>query len=108
MCANRICAQRVKVPVTTPDKLPATAHEAWQAYLAMRDSKAAYFTLLTAIDQRSRGGGEPTTIAESLLLEKLLGAHSMSVQRFGTAMAAVTDPAAREALIRAISALSTG
>ncbi len=72
----------------------------------MRDSKSAYFGLLMEIDQRSRDGGEPTTIAESLLLEKLLGAHTESVQRFSTAMAAVTEPAAREALIREISALN--
>ena len=86
--------------------LPVAARDAWQCYLAMRESKAAYFGLLSEIDQRSRDGGEPTTIAESLLLERRLGEHSTSVQRFSTAMAAVTDTAAREALIREISALS--
>ena len=89
-------------------QLPITANAAWQAYLALREGKSAYFTLLSQIDQRARDGGEPTTAAESLLLEKLLEQHSASVQRFSAAMAAVTDPAAREALIRAITAMSAG
>jgi len=83
--------------------LPQSAEPAWHAYLAMGESKAKYFTLLSRIDQRARDGGEPTTLAESVLLEKLLGEHSASVHRFSAAMAAVTDPAAREALIREIS-----
>ena len=94
--------------MTAADSLPPSAHNAWQTYLAMRESKASYFKLLSEIDLRSRDGGEPTTLAESLLLEKLLEEHSASVHRFSAAMAAVTDPAAREALIREISTLSTG
>lgn len=74
----------------------------------MRESKSAYFTLLSRIDQRSRDGGEPTSMAEGLLLEKLLGEHNVAVQRFSAAMAAVTDPVARDLLIREISALSAG
>jgi len=84
------------------DYLPLEARDAWEAYLAMRAGKSNYFTLLSEIDQRSRDGGAPATIAESLLLEKLLGEHSAAVHRFSAAMAAVTDPDAREALIRAI------
>jgi hypothetical protein len=74
----------------------------------MRESKASYFNLLSEIDQRARDGGEPATLAEGVVLEKLLGEHSASVHRFSAAMAAVTDPAAREALMREISVLSTG
>ena len=74
----------------------------------MREGKSAYFTLLSQIDQRTRDGGEPVTLAESLLLEKLLGEHSASVHRFSAAMAAVTDPAARAALMREISAVGAG
>ncbi len=94
--------------LTVTIALPHDAQNAWQAYLAMREGKSAYFTLLSRIDQRSRDGGEPTTMAESLLLEKLLAEHSASVHRFSAAMAAVKGPAAREALIRAITAMSAG
>jgi hypothetical protein len=94
--------------MTAVDSLPPTAHNAWQAYLVMCDSKASYFNLLSEIDLRSREGGEPTTLAESLLLERRLEEHSAAVHRFSAAMAAVTDPAAREALIREISRLSAG
>ena len=85
------------------NKLPQDAQDAWHAYLAMREGKSKYFTLLSRIDQRARDGGEPATLAEGVLLEKLLEEHSASVHRFSAAMAAVTDPAAREALIREIS-----
>lgn len=90
------------------DSLPPAAQAAWQAYLAMRAGKSNYFTLLSEIDQRARGGGEPATLAESLLLEKLLGEHSASVHRFSAAMAAVTDPAVREALMRKMAAMGAG
>ena len=91
-----------------PDELPTAAQAAWHAYLAMRAGKSAYFGLLSEIDQRTRDGGEPTTLAESLLLEKLLAEHSALVHRFSAAMAAVTDPAARAALMREISAMGAG
>ena len=74
----------------------------------MREGKSNYFTLLSEIDRRARDGGGPATLAESLLLEKLLEEHGALVHRFSAAMAAVTDPAAREALIREISRISAG
>lgn len=70
----------------------------------MRQCKTAYFNLLSEIDQRVRDGGAPASIAESLLLETRLAEHGAAVQAFSGAMAAVSEPAAREALIRAISA----
>lgn len=84
--------------------LPPDARHAWHAYLAMRACKNAYFGLLSEIDLRTREGGAPASIAESLLLETRLADHGAAVQAFSAAMAAVREPAAREALIRAISA----
>ena len=53
-------------------ELPPNAQPAWLAYLAMREGKSNYFTLLSRIDQRARDGGEPATLAEGVLLERLL------------------------------------
>lgn len=74
----------------------------------MRRCKDAYFGLLSEIDLRTRGGGAPASIAENLLLETRLAEHGAAVQAFSTAMAAVTDTTAREALIRAISQQASG
>lgn len=91
-----------------PRQLPHEARAAWQSYLAMRVCKDAYFGLLSEIDQRARDGGTLASIAETLLLETRLAAHGVAVRAFGSALTAITDPAAREALIRAISVETSG
>ena len=75
------------------------------AYESMRRSKAAYFTLLNDIDRKTRDGEAPS-LAASLQLERLLGAHTGAVRTFTAAMAQVTEPAAREELVRTLSALT--
>ncbi len=94
--------------MTDPGALPPEARQAWRAYLAMRECKEAYFGLLSEIDQRTRDGGAPASMAESLLLETRLAGHGAAVQAFSSAMAAVTDTRAREDLIRAISEQASG
>lgn len=90
------------------DELPPEAVAAWQAWLALRERKDAYYSLLSEMDRRVRDGGAPASIAENLLLESRLAAHGAAVQAFRDAMAAVTDPPAREALIRALAAGAAG
>lgn len=82
----------------TANALPPAAQYAWEAYQAMANSKAAYFSLLQELDQKYRAGGTPS-IAENLQLEKLLAAHNEKVSAFNEAMQAVTDKEARELLL---------
>jgi DUF1365 family protein len=78
--------------------LPVDARRAWQAYVAMRESKEAYFSLLSEIEQKYRNRGEPTQ-EESGRLEVLLQQHDAGVRAFTEAMAAVTSEASRQALL---------
>ncbi len=82
----------------TNDTLPPEAQAALNAYQSMSESKKAYFSLLSEIDQKYREGGSPT-IAENLQLEKLLGAHNEAVAAFNEAMQAVTELEVRELLL---------
>ena len=71
---------------------------AWQAWQAMNVSKDNYFSLLQALDEKYKNSGSPS-IAENLKLEQLLGEHDQKVKRFTQAMAAVTDPEAKQQLL---------
>lgn len=82
----------------TDNSLPADAQIAWEAYLSMSETKTAYFTFLSEIDQKYKNGGSPT-IAENLQLEKLLGIHNEAVALFNNAMHSVSDKDAREQLL---------
>lgn len=85
------------------DELPEDARPAYEAYLAMSESKQAYFTYMVELDQKYKNGGEPT-IAENLQLEQLLKAHDEKVTAFNEAMQAMKDmdEAIRNALIVAM------
>lgn len=81
----------------TEDLSPETA-AAWQAYRSMCSSKDDYFSLLQALDEKYKGGGGPG-IAENLRLEQLLSEHDRKVKQFNQAVAAITDPDAKQQLV---------
>lgn len=83
--------------------LPAMAQPAYKAYLAMSESKEAYFSFMLELDQKYKQGGE-ATIAENLKLEQLLKAHDEQVKAFNKAMESFKsmDEATRHALIAAM------
>ena len=83
--------------------LPVDARRAWQAYLAMRDSKEAYFSLLSEIEQKYRNWGKPTQ-EESGRLAELLQQHDAGVRAFTEAMATVTSETSRQALLQRLKA----
>ncbi len=83
------------------DLSPETA-AAWQAYRSMCSSKDDYFSLLQALDEKYKSGGEPG-IAENLRLEKLLGEHDLKVKQFNQAVAAITDPDAKQQLVELLT-----
>lgn len=86
----------------TPDELSEAGQIAWQAFVDMRRSKSAHFTLLKAIET-ARESGDPPSLTDSLELEKRLADHDRNVLAFKTAMAAVTDAAEMQALVRLMS-----
>jgi hypothetical protein len=86
----------------TVDDLSEQAKVAYQAYVDMSQSKAAYFNCMKAIDGKYQSGGAPST-AENLELEKLLARHDKNVLAFTTAMAAVTDDSDTEKLMQLMS-----
>ena len=81
----------------TEDLKPETV-TAWQAYQSMCSSKDDYFSLLQALDEKYKSGGGPG-IAENLRLEKLLSEHDRKVKLFNRAVAAITDPDAKQQLM---------
>ena len=90
--------------MTTPvaeDLSPETA-TAWQAYRSMCSSKDDYFSLLQALDEKYKSGGEPG-IAENLRLEKLLSEHDRKVKQFNQAVATITDPDAKQQLVELLT-----
>ncbi len=91
-----------------PD-LPAEAKPAYEAYLAMTETKQAYFSFMTELDQKQKDGGE-ITMAENLKLEQLLAAHDEKVNAFNEAMQQMKDMSheARDALIRAMGGTLAG
>jgi transketolase len=84
------------------EDLTVEAKIAYQAFKDMANSKQAYFVFLQDIDDKYKSGGA-TSIAENLQLEKLLSIHDKNVVAFNTAMAAVKDVDARNALIKVMS-----
>ncbi len=54
--------------------------------------------MLQALDEKYKSGGEPG-IAENLRLEKLLSEHDRKVKHFNQAVAAITDPGAKQQLV---------
>jgi len=88
---------------TVPADLPDEARPAYEAYLAMTESKNAYFSFMVELDQKQKNGGE-ITIAENLKLEQLLKAHDEKVTAFNEAMQAMKEMSetSRHALIRAM------
>lgn len=91
----------------TDAALPTDARAAWDAYLAMRDSKQAYFSLLSEIDEKYKTAGEPTA-AETDRLADLLSRHDANVKAFNEAMAAITEPGSRQALLMKLQNESEG
>ena len=85
-----------------PD-LPAEAQPVYEAYLAMTETKHAYFSFMVELDQKQKDGGE-ITMAENLKLEQLLAAHDEKVNAFNEAMQQMKamSQESREALIRAM------
>ena len=88
-------------PVT--ENLSPEIAAAWQAYQSMSASKDDYFSLLQALDEKYKTGGEPG-IAESLRLEQLLSDHDRKVKLFNRAVAAITDPGAKQQLMELLKA----
>ncbi len=83
--------------------IPEEAQAAWQAYVAMSESKKGYFSFLQALDEKYKHCGSPS-IAENLKLEELLGVHDKNVLAFNEAMSAINDTEARNALLQALGA----
>jgi len=81
-----------------PDEFSDAAKIAWQAFADMKQSKAAHFNCLQALENKYQAGGAPG-LAENLELEKLLAAHDKNVLAFRTALAAVTDDEERQRLV---------
>ena len=63
------------------ESLPEAAHPAWDAYLAMEQSKQAHFNFLGELEAKYEQGGYRTG-AETLRLENLLSDHDDRVQTF--------------------------
>jgi hypothetical protein len=78
--------------------LPHEADTAWQAYLAMGESKEIYFGFLQSLDLKHDKNESPS-IAENLKLEQLLAEHDTKVKAFNTAMSAIEDSSAHQLLI---------
>ena len=76
---------------------------AWHAYQSMSASKDDYFSLLLALDEKYKNGGE-AGIAESLRLEQLLSDHDRKVKLFNQAVSAITDPGAKQQLMELLKA----
>lgn len=84
------------------NELTAEARAAWLAYLEMGESKKTYFAYLQSLDEKYDRNQSPS-IAENLKLEELLKSHDEKVKTFNTAMSAVLDADAREALLKKLT-----
>lgn len=87
--------------------LPDAALPAWNAYLAMGESKRKHFGYLEELETKYEYGGA-RTIAESRRLEGLLKEHDKQVTEFRQAIKAlqVEDVGAHQALIEHITLLN--
>lgn len=83
--------------------LPDAALPAWQVYRRLLDTKAAHFEALAACEQA--GGAR---LAAQAQLATLLAAHTAAVAAFKAALQALSraDPAARDALVAALTRLN--
>lgn len=87
--------------------LPEQARPAYEAYLAMSETKQAYFNYMLELDQKQKSGGE-ISLAENLKLEQLLKDHDEKVTAFNEAMQVMKDmdEETRHALIRAMGGMA--
>jgi hypothetical protein len=79
--------------------LPPEAQEAWFAYRAMCASKRDYFALLSELENRYQDSGAGPSEEENSRLAALLSRHDENVKAFNAAMAAISEPASRQALL---------
>lgn len=96
------------MPPDEETALPPEAQEAWFAYLAMCESKHAYFTFMTELDEKYKDSDETPGDDENARLAELLGYHDKNVKAFNEAMAAITEPASRQALLVKLQAEKGG
>lgn len=75
---------------------------AYRAFLDMKDSKAAHFACLQAIDKKYENGGVPGP-AENRELENLLATHDNNVLAFKTALDRITDSDEKTRLVQMLS-----
>lgn len=85
-----------------PNDLSEEAKIVYQAFLDMKESKAAHFAYLQSIDRKYESGGAPSA-AENQELEHLLSIHDKNVLAFTTAMAGVTDEEEKTRLVQLLS-----
>ena len=88
--------------------MPAEARPAWDAYLAMEQSKQAHFNALQSLEVKHREG-DRHTLAETANLAGLLAEHDERVQRFRrlTKELQITDLVAYQSLIQQITSINT-
>lgn len=79
--------------------LPPEAQQAWFAYRDMCASKRDYFSLLSELEQRQNDTGAAPTEQENARLSELLRTHDRNVKAFNEAMASISEPASRQALL---------
>lgn len=84
--------------------LPPDAQQAWYAYQAMCESKREYFALLSEMEEKYQDSGGSPTKAENTRLSELLDRHDENVKAFNRAMADITEPASRQALLARLQA----
>jgi hypothetical protein len=87
--------------------LPQAARAAWDAYVAMHDSKQAHFGYLEGLERKDETGGR-RTLAEELRLHDLLAAHDRCVREFSSLINGLRmrDREAHAALLRQLMALN--
>lgn len=88
--------------------MPAEARLAWDAYLAMEQSKQAHFNALQSLEVKYQEGGRHT-LAETANLAGLLAEHDERVQTFRrlTKELQTTDLVAYQSLIQQITSINT-
>jgi hypothetical protein len=87
--------------------LPQAARAAWDAYVAMHESKQAHFGYLEELERKDEMGGH-RTLAEELRLNDLLAAHDRCVREFRSLMndLRMCDREAHAMLLRQLTALN--
>ena len=85
-----------------PEDMSEQAKIAYQAFLDMKNSKAAHFACLEVIDKKYESGGVPGP-EENRELENLLATHDRNVLAFKTALDSITDSAEKTRLVQLLS-----